>query len=91
MHRGEQGTSYRPLLLCRRVQGLDATAARTIGTLYGTLRGRDVHLLIANLAGGETARLLRSAVLVLTDQAEVQRKPLLHVACIAPGTDLQWL
>jgi hypothetical protein len=56
---GWTGWARSPRVLCRRVQGLDATAARTIGTLYGTLRGRDVHLLIANLAGGETARLLR--------------------------------
>lgn len=69
------GRACGPLLLCRRVQGLDATAARTIGTLYGTLRGRDVHLLVANLAGGETARLLRWAVLVLADQAQVRCTP----------------
>lgn len=46
-------------LLYRFVQGSDATAARTIGTLYGTLRGRGVHLLLANLTSRETARLLR--------------------------------
>lgn len=43
----------------RRVQGLDATAARTIGTLYGTLRGRGVQMLVACLTSRETARLLR--------------------------------
>jgi len=44
------------------VQGLDATAARTIGTLYGTLHGRGVQLLIACLHSAEIVRLLRCAI-----------------------------
>ncbi len=45
------------------MQGLDATAARTIGTLYGTLRGRGVQLLVACLHSKEIVRLLRCGTL----------------------------
>ena len=46
------------LLDFRRVHGLDATAARTIGTLASTLATMGVQLIVTQLDNPETARLL---------------------------------
>ena len=43
----------------RDVLGLDATAAQTLGSLWGSLRGADVELLLTGVRRASMLRLLR--------------------------------
>lgn len=63
------------LLDFRRVHGLDATAARTLGTLASTLAMMGVQLVMTQLEDEETARLLASHGVVLDPGNSEQLRP----------------
>ena len=46
--------------LCRDVLGLDATAAQTFGSLWGSLRGAGVELVLTSVRKPSMLRLLRA-------------------------------
>lgn len=45
----------RALLPCRRVQGLDATAARTFATLHNALKRTGVELILTHMPAARSA------------------------------------
>ena len=46
--------------MCRGVQGLDATAAQTFGTMWNSLRRSGVELVLTHMGHGSTRRLLEA-------------------------------
>lgn len=88
-HKGKASTHLEPrvkmllpacprfiILDLKRVHGLDATAARTLGTLWATLQGKGVHLLFTSLHSAETVRLLRAHGIPLGEVADGRTKDL---------------